>query len=252
MRRVLRGAVFSICCTTCRRLDAALEFGEVMTINFKLDLNRGAVLGAVGAGMFAAAAHGASSPLWVRMTGDASPSVTSLSHVYVMAWFQESGEGMKHEAYGAWSVGSASREWSNPLDLTTSIAQDISVGVFDDPIGAAKFSVIGVYEDGGVSISLLDSAFIPGFSSWDNLFATSESTVQGWLESGNTDALTGWFYSEMIQSGYAPNMGVRASQVDFSIADVNGSSFVEWAMVPSPGAAGLLAIGGVLVARRRR
>lgn len=188
----------------------------------------------------------------VRLTGDSSPAANNLSNVYLLAWFEEGGEGVKHQAMSAWSLTDAAKNGVNLLDVTTSIERNISMGVFDDPIGVARYTVIGTYEDGGVSVSLLDSAFIPGFSEWSSLFQTSEASVQSWLLSGDTQSLNEWFRSEVVLPGFAPEMGTRASQVDFSIADVNGTSFVEFAEIPSPG---MLGLGGVALlgcARRRR
>ncbi|MBS0192547.1 MAG: hypothetical protein JSR52_15535 [Planctomycetes bacterium] len=209
------------------------------------------LVGMLALGIASQIVHGGD-PLWLRMSGDASPSVTNLSHVYVLSLFRENGPGMQHEAVGASSIGSAKGQDANAFSLTTSIERDPSKGVFDDGIQSAYFSVIGIYDDGGVSISLLDSAFIPGFSSWNSLFATDESTVQSWLESGNTPALQSWFAAEVVAAGYAPNMGVRASQVDFSIADVNGTSFVAFEEIPSPGAIAFVWLCGGVIARRRR
>jgi len=192
------------------------------------------------------------SAIQLRMTGDSSPAANSLSHVYLLAWFQEAGPSNNHEAKGGWALNDAAKNGVNMLDVTTSIEQNISMGVFDDPIGAARYTVIGTYEDGGVSISMLDSAFIPGFSEWSSLFATSESTVQSWLETGDVESLYNWFHAEMVVTGFAPEMGYRASQVDFSIADVNGSAFVEFAEIPAPGVLGLGAVALVGCSRRRR
>ena len=192
------------------------------------------------------------SALQLRLTGDSSPAANSLSHVYLLAWFEESGESNRHEALGGWALNDAAKNGVNMLDITTSIEKNASLGVFDDPIGAARYTVIGTYEDGGVSISMLDTAFIPGFSDWSSLFATSENTVQSWLESGDVASLYNWFRNEMVLTGYAPEMGYRASQVDFSIADVNGSAFVEFAEIPAPGVLGLGAVALVGCSRRRR
>lgn len=188
----------------------------------------------------------------LRMQGDSSPAANSLSYVHLLAWFEESGPATRSEALGGWALTDAAKNGVNAIDITTSIEQDIPLGIFDHAIGAARYTVIGVYEDGGVSISMLDSAFIPGFSDWSSLFATSESTVQSWLESGDVASLYNWFHNEMVLTGYAPEMGVRASQVDFSIADVNGSSYVEFAEIPTPG---VLVLGGIALlgcVRRRR
>lgn len=199
-----------------------------------------------------ASALAASSAIQLRLQGDASPAANNLSHVYLLAWFQESGPSVQHEALGGWALTDAAKNNVNTVDVSTSITRDVSLGVFDDPIGAARFTVIGVYDDGGVSVSMLDSAFIPGFSDWSNLFATPESTVQSWLESGDVASLTNWFHNEMVLTGFAPEMGYRASQVDFSIADVNGSSFVEMAEIPGPGVLAMVGAGVLIAARRRR
>ncbi|MBX3379282.1 MAG: hypothetical protein KF805_04255 [Phycisphaeraceae bacterium] len=188
----------------------------------------------------------------LRMQGDSSPAASNLSYVHLLAWFQESGPSTQHEALGGWALTDAAKNGVNMVDVTTSIEQNISLGVFDDPIGAARYTVIGVYDDGGVSVTMLDSAFIPGFSDWTSLFATSESTVQSWLESGDTASLYNWFHNEMVLSGFAPEMGVRASQVDFSIADVNGTSFIDYAEIPSPAAWVALVGTGLAAFRRRR
>ncbi|MFO0860502.1 MAG: hypothetical protein U0570_08090 [Phycisphaerales bacterium] len=207
---------------------------------------------AVVAGLAGFLAADSNAALQIRLKGDSSPAANSLSHVYLLAWFQESGEGVRHEALGAWSVANALKNDTNTLDVTTSIDQNVSLGVFDDPIGDARFSVIGIYEDGGVSISMLDSAFIPGFSDWSSIFETPEDSVQSWLQSGDTESLANWFRNELVAPGYAPEMGYRASQVDFSIADVNGSAMVEMTDVPAPGALVLGALGVAVGARRRR
>jgi len=192
------------------------------------------------------------SAIQLRLTGDSSPAANSLSHVYLLAWFQEAGASDQHEALGGWALSDAAKNGVNMLDVTTSIQQNVQMGVFDDPIGSARYTVIGTYEDGGVSVSMLDSAFIPGFSDWSTLFATSESTVQSWLENGDVASLYNWFHNEMVLTGFAPEMGYRASQVDFSIADVNGSAFVEFAEIPAPGVLGLGGIALLGCVRRRR
>lgn len=199
-----------------------------------------------------ASASAGSSAIQLRLQGDASPAANSLSHVYLLAWFQESGPAVRHEALGGWALTDAAKNSVNTVDVSTSIAQDVSLGIFDDPIGAARYTVIGVYDDGGVSVTMLDSAFIPGFSDWSNLFATSESTVQSWLEAGDVASLYNWFHNEMVLTGFAPEMGYRASQVDFSIADVNGTSFVEMVEIPGPAALSLVGWSTLIVARRRR
>ncbi|MGH7244015.1 MAG: hypothetical protein ACREJD_11400 [Phycisphaerales bacterium] len=194
----------------------------------------------------------ASTPvIQLRLTGDSSPAANNLNHVYLLSWFQESGPATQHEALGGWALTDAAKNGVNTLDVTASIEKNSSLGVFDDPIGDARYTVIGVYEDGGVSVSMLDTAFIPGFSDWSQLFATSEETVQSWLMSGDVASLNNWFHNEMVMTGFAPPMGYRASQVDFSIADVNGSSYVNFAEIPAPGA-WTTALGFGLVAMRRR
>lgn len=197
-------------------------------------------------------AFATTSAIQLRLSGDSSPAANSLSHVYLLAWFQESGAANQHEALGGWALNDAAKNGVNTLDITTSIEKNTATGVFDDGIGAARYTVIGTYEDGGVSISMLDSAFIPGFSDWNSLFATSESTVQSWLESGDVASLYNWFHNEMVLTGFAPEMGYRASQVDFSIADVNGSAFVEFAEIPAPGVFGLGGVALLGCVRRRR
>ncbi len=199
----------------------------------------------------AGSAFAAASALPIRLFGETSPSVAGLNHLYVLAWFQEGGAGPRNEALGAWSIGDAAAETTSPIDINSTIDRDVAQGIFDDPIVSARYTVIGLYEGGGVSLSLLDSAFIPTFTAWESLFATSESTVQGWLESGNTSELYNWFHNEMVLPGYAPQMGVLTWQVNFSNANVNGTSVVDFAEIPAPGFA-IFAIFGVCVARRRR
>ncbi|MBX3388923.1 MAG: hypothetical protein KF691_05660 [Phycisphaeraceae bacterium] len=199
-----------------------------------------------------ASALAGSSAIQLRLQGDASPAANNLSHVYLLAWFQESGAPVQHEALGGWALTDAAKNSINTVSVSTSIAQDVSLGIFDDPIGAARYTVIGVYDDGGVSVTMLDSAFIPGFSEWSSIFATSESTVQSWLEAGDVASLYNWFHNEMVLTGFAPEMGVRASQVDFSIADVNGTSYIEMAEIPAPAALTLIGLSGLCAIRRRR
>ncbi|MBL8875776.1 MAG: hypothetical protein JNM86_08275 [Phycisphaerae bacterium] len=210
------------------------------------------IAAALSAFALTAPAFATASFMQVRLTGDSSPAANSLSNVYLLAWFEEGGSGVKNQAMSAWSLSDAAKNGVNLLDVTTSIERNISMGVFDDPIGLARYTVVGTYEDGGVSVSLLDSAFIPGFSEWGNLFQTSESTVQSWLQTGDTQSLCEWFRTEMVLPGFAPEMGYRASQVDFSIADVNGTSFVEFAEIPAPSVLGLGGVALLGCVRRRR
>lgn len=214
-------------------------------------MNRTA-LALLGVTALSTSALATTSAIQLRLSGDSSPAANSLSHVYLLAWFQESGGPNQHEALGGWALNDAAKNGVNTLDITTSIEKNAAMGVFDDPIGAARYTVIGTYEDGGVSISMLDSAFIPGFSDWSSLFATSESTVQSWLETGDVASLYNWFHNEMVLTGFAPEMGYRASQVDFSIADVNGTAFVEFAEIPAPGVLGLGGVALLGCGRRRR